>query len=139
MCAHVAASSFARYWLVVKLTSATQARPELSEDAETETEEEKWVRCAACGARLAPQRARLEVNGAYEHSFMNPSGLRFVVACYSSAPGCVPEGGPSSVWTWFPGRAWQIAVCKQCGVHVGWSFHADDAAPFHALVRDRVV
>jgi hypothetical protein len=43
------------------------------------------------------------------------------------------------VWSWFPGRAWQIALCKRCGVHVGWSFHAGEAAPFHALVRDRIV
>lgn len=122
----------------MKLTPGTQTRPEGAEDAESVTEEEKWVRCAACGARLAPERARHQVNGAYEHSFMNPSGLRFVVACYSVAPGCVPEGERSTVWTWFPGRAWQIALCKACGVHVGWSFHADGASPFHALARDRI-
>jgi hypothetical protein len=122
----------------MKLTPGTQTRPEGAEDAESVTEEEKWIRCAACGARLAPERARLEVNGGHEHSFMNPSGLRFVVACYSVAPGCVPEGERSTVWTWFPGRAWQIALCKACGVHVGWSFHGDDASPFHALARDRI-
>lgn len=70
---------------------------------------------------------------------MNPSGLRFDVACFSIAPGCMPEGERSSVWTWFPGRAWQVALCKGCGSHVGWSFHADGLAPFHGLVRDRIV
>lgn len=123
----------------MKLTPATQTRPELEGDSESATEEEEWVRCRACGARLAPERARLDVNGAHEHEFMNPSGLRFVVACFGAAPGCMPEGERSSVWTWFPGRAWQIALCKGCGVHVGWSFHADDSAPFHALMRDRIV
>ena len=76
-------------------------------------------------ARLTPPRARIEVNGAHEHEFMNPSGLRFDVACFAVAPGCVPDGERSTVWTWFPGRAWQVALCKGCGAHVGWSFHAD--------------
>lgn len=70
---------------------------------------------------------------------MNPSGLRFDVACFSVAPGCMPEGERSAVWTWFPGRAWQVALCKGCGSHVGWSFHADGLSPFHGLVRARIV
>jgi hypothetical protein len=123
----------------MKLTHGTKALPEGAADAEQAPEEERWLRCAACGGRITPARARLEVNGSHEHSFMNPSGLRFVVACYAVAPGCVPDGAPSTVWTWFPGRAWQIALCSGCGVHLGWSFHADDTAPFHGLVRDRIV
>lgn len=123
----------------MKLTRGRSTLPEEAEDAESSSEEETWVRCAACGARLAPERARLEVNGAHEHEFMNPSGLRFVVACFAIAPGCMPQGQRSTVWTWFPGRAWQIALCKGCGGHVGWSFHADDAPAFHGLVSDRIV
>jgi hypothetical protein len=124
----------------MKLTPGPQSLPEGSAAAETSIEEERWLRCGGCGARITPERARLEVTGAHEHSFMNPSGLRFVVACYAVAPGCTPAGERSTVWTWFPGRAWQIALCRACGVHLGWSFHADDdAAPFHGLVRDRIV
>ena len=126
----------------MKLTPGTQTLPEGAEKPEDAEEEERWVRCAACGARIAPERARIEVNGAHEHSFMNPSGLRFVVACYSVAPGCVAQGEPSTVWTWFPGHAWQIALCRACGAHLGWSFHAvgfASAAPFHGLVRERLV
>jgi hypothetical protein len=94
-----------------------------------------------CGGRLAPERARIEVGGRHQHEFMNPSGLRFVIVCYATAPGCVPEGERSTVWTWFPGRAWQIALCKTCGAHVGWSFHAPasaDGGGFHGLIRDRI-
>jgi hypothetical protein len=123
----------------VKVTTGTQPRPEGAEDAESSADEEKWVRCAACGARLAPERARIEVNGRHEHEFMNPGGMRFVVACFATAPGCMPDGEPSTVWTWFPGRAWQIALCKGCGAHVGWSFHAAGSPSFHGLVRDRIV
>ncbi len=126
----------------MKLTPGTQTLPKGAEEPEGTTEEERWLRCAACGARITPERARIDVNGSHEHSFMNPTGLRFVVACFSVAPGCVDEGERSTVWTWFPGRAWQIALCKACGAHLGWSFHAAsgaEAAPFHGLVRERLV
>jgi hypothetical protein len=105
---------------------------------ETESVAERWVRCVACGARLARESARIEVDGSHEHSFMNPSGIRFVVACFSGAPGCICDGEPSTVWTWFPGRSWQIALCKACGAHVGWSFEAPASSPFYALIGDRI-
>lgn len=122
----------------MRLTPGTVTAPEGAEGAQSSTEEERWARCAACGARLAPERARLEVNGAHEHEFMNPAGLRFRVACFSAAPGCVAEGEPSAVWSWFPGWAWQIALCRGCSAHVGWSF-AGSASTFHGLVCDRIV
>lgn len=31
---------------------------------------------------------------------------------------------PSTEFSWFPGYAWQIAVCKQCSSHIGWKFSA---------------
>lgn len=124
----------------VKLTPSTQSGPELAPRTDSVESEEPWVRCASCGERLAPVRARIDVNGAHEHELMNPSGLRFVVACFAVAPGCTPEGERSHVWSWFPGRAWQIELCKACGAHVGWSFHGEhDVSAFYGLVRDRIV
>lgn len=43
------------------------------------------------------------------------------------------------VWTWFPGRAWRIALCRGCGVHLGWSFEKEAMPPFFGLVKDRLV
>lgn len=31
---------------------------------------------------------------------------------------------PSSEFSWFPGYAWQIAVCITCSSHIGWKFLA---------------
>lgn len=31
---------------------------------------------------------------------------------------------PSTEFSWFPGYAWQIAVCKKCSSHIGWKFIA---------------
>lgn len=32
------------------------------------------------------------------------------------------QGMPCTQFSWFPGYAWQIAVCKQCNGHLGWKF-----------------
>lgn len=29
---------------------------------------------------------------------------------------------PSTEFSWFPGYAWQIALCKRCQIHIGWRF-----------------
>ena len=123
----------------MKIVPGTVLLPGGVEEPRSSTEDEKWVRCAACGARLAPEQARIDIDGSHEHERMNPSGLRFVLACFAVAPGCEPNGPPSPVWTWFPGHEWQIALCRGCGAHVGWSFHAAERAPFYGLVRDRTV
>ena len=124
----------------MKITTDTAGAPDAAPLGETdvELEAQDWVCCVACGGRLARERTCIDVDGSHQHSFMNPSGLRFVVACFAAAPGCVAQGEPSTVWTWFPGRAWQIALCKACAVHVGWSFHASESSPFHALIADRI-
>lgn len=31
---------------------------------------------------------------------------------------------PSTEFSWFPGYAWQIAVCNSCSTHIGWKFLA---------------
>jgi hypothetical protein len=120
----------------VKLKPGEQASPDALEDTEVLDEDEKVIRCASCGHRITHERERLTMNGSHEHEFMNPSALRFVVQCFSNAPGCVSEGERSSVWSWFPGFAWQIETCRGCGDHLGWSFHG--ARTFYALVKDRL-
>lgn len=110
-------------------------------ESRSSTELERWLRCAACGEPIVRESAQLVVSGSHEHSFLNPSGVRFIVSCWSSAPGCVSEGERSTVWTWFPGFAWQAEVCRSCAVHLGWSFHARSrsSSTFYGLIRDRLV
>lgn len=122
----------------MKLTPNERAAPDAASDAEVHDEEERVVRCAACGARLTKEASRITMNGAHEHAFMNPAGIRFTVQCFADAPGCAPSGDRSTVWSWFPGFAWQIELCGSCGAHTGWSFHGDGGA-FYGLVKDRIV
>jgi hypothetical protein len=123
----------------VKLRRGEHALPERLEGEEPSalTDEERAVRCAACGARVTRNSSRTAVNGAHEHAFMNPSGIHFTVQCFAEAAGCRPEGPRSAVWTWFPGFEWQIELCRACGVHLGWSFHGPSRS-FYGLVTDRL-
>jgi hypothetical protein len=101
-------------------------------------EGESWLVCASCRGFVAESRARRHVNGAHEHSFINPGGLIFRVRCFSDAPGVHPAGEESSHWTWFAGFAWQVALCQSCHEHLGWSYRNADSR-FVALIADRVV
>lgn len=120
----------------MKLKPGEQADSATLEDVDVLDEDEKVIRCSACGARVTRERERLTMNGAHEHEFMNPSAIRFLVQCFANAPGCASEGERSPVWSWFPGFAWQIELCRGCGTHLGWSFHG--ARTFYGLVKDRL-
>jgi hypothetical protein len=68
---------------------------------------------------------------------VNPSGHEFTIACYARADGSGSFGERETFWSWFPGHAWQIAVCGACGTHVGWRFFGETNA-FVGLVVDAI-
>ncbi len=80
---------------------------------------EKWVRCARCGHALAREADRLPLETS---TFVNPAGIVHTLAAFREAPGCAVAGEPTTYWTWFPGHAWQHALCLGCGTHLGWAF-----------------
>lgn len=97
------------------------------------------VRCAACGHEIARPSDRTDIDGRHAHEFLNPAGITFRVGCFRDAPGCVAVGERSTVWSWFPGFAWQVVLCARCHAHLGWGFSAtDDITRFFALILDRL-
>jgi hypothetical protein len=100
------------------------------------TQEPVW-RCAACGHEVALDRDRVHLEGAGVRTFVNPEGIEFRITGFRDAPGCAASGRPSSYWSWFPGFAWQVALCSGCGRHLGWSFQSAEAR-FHGLILDRL-
>jgi len=96
------------------------------------------LRCASCGHAITSKSAAFEVDGAHEHVRSNPAGFTFRIGCFREAPGCAGEGVPSEDWSWFPGYAWQIALCRRCGSHLGWVFRLDPAS-FYGLIKGRLV
>ncbi len=89
--------------------------------------------CATCARRITHDDHRIAVNGAHEHTFVNPGGFVHVVGCFAAASGLAYVGDPQSAFSWFPGFRWQIAACGGCGVHLGWIFRAA-GDQFHGLL-----
>jgi hypothetical protein len=116
-------------------------RGEKQPDRDRAAGEEAWLRCAACGHGITRERARIDVDGAHVHTFVNPQGVEFVIRCFRDAPGCAGWGDESTFWSWFPGTAWRVALCAGCGAHVGWSYRygAPAAHAFWGLISARVV
>ena len=111
--------------------------PEKREAHDARVAEDHAVVCAACDHALTRASARIEVDGAHEHAFANPAGLTFRVACFRQAPGCTDWGDESTIWTWFKGYAWRVALCGACSEHVGWSYR-NDASFFFGLITTRI-
>ncbi|MBI5536167.1 MAG: hypothetical protein HY898_25825 [Deltaproteobacteria bacterium] len=108
-------------------------------DPEDGTEEaRKGVLCARCGNKVTTTDRRVEIDGAHRHTFANPHGLVFHIACYSEAPGCRRSGQESTEFAWFAGYGWTVQTCARCGVHLGWAFRSATRA-FWGLVCDRLV
>lgn len=98
------------------------------------------LRCRACRFKITDKGARIEVGGKHGHTFFNPHGLVFDIGCFARAPGCGLIGSPTTEFAWFPGHAWRIAMCRGCGVHLGWSFSlASGSSFFFGLILDLLV
>lgn len=96
------------------------------------------VCCAACLQAVTSNRFRIEIHGASEHIYTNPHGFRFQIVCYREAAGCICEGTPTSMHTWFPGYDWCYALCGNCRLHLGWQYNAPGGG-FYGLIKDRLV
>jgi hypothetical protein len=103
----------------------------------TADDEGRVLVCAACLQAITSTSARIEMSGSHAHTFSNPHGIVFHIGCFAVAPGCGEASEASTLHTWFPGYAWQVAVCRGCGVHLGWLFRSGDSR-FHGLIFDRL-
>lgn len=93
--------------------------------------------CAACTTRICDESDAVAA-GPRTHRFTNPAGYTFDVACFTAAPGCRAVGEPTLEHTWFPGHAWRVALCRNCGAQLGWHF-SDGDSPFFGLIVTRLV
>ncbi|MFO8113334.1 MAG: cereblon family protein [Desulfosalsimonadaceae bacterium] len=95
--------------------------------------------CRRCGFPITSEPNRIAVNGAHYHTFANPHGIVYEIACFRSAAGCTAAGRPTSEFSWFPPRWWQVAVCGSCMTHMGWRFSSPDHDVFFGLIIDRLI
>lgn len=93
--------------------------------------------CHLCRHGITDRESALAVNGRQVHVRTNPAGVTFEFGCYDQAPGCSAVGTPTTGHSWFPGYAWQLAVCGGCGEHLGWRFRGEGG--FFGLILERLV
>ena len=109
-----------------------------SQDQPSESREETIV-CRQCLHEITSFAERTVVNGAHRHTFANPEGILFEIACYRNAWGCGYVGPSSPEFTWFAGYLWRIAVCARCHTHLGWHFAGPDGHSFHGLITGQII
>lgn len=99
---------------------------------------EDSIVCRQCLFAITSKAERNIIDGAHAHTFANPEGIVFEIACYREAWGCVYVGPTSPQFTWFAGHVWRIAVCANCHIHLGWRFSTPAGRFFHGLITDRL-
>jgi len=109
------------------------AKEQPTSSGETTGAIDESIRCASCDHRLSEQAYRITQSGAHEHTFVNPAGIVFHIACFAVAAGCAHVGLTEEAFTWFPGWKWQVAICARCHAHVGWIFRCA-GQQFHGLI-----
>ncbi len=97
-----------------------------------------FLLCIFCSNRITRAAEGTLIDGAHIHTYANPHGMVFRFGCFLTAVGCIVQGERSADFSWFVDYVWQIAVCRRCGIHMGWHFHSKDNH-FYGLVLERLV
>ncbi len=116
--------------------------PEIIEAGHPEEQEfgpEENIYCRQCHQVISSDEQRIIREGTHEHTFANPNGLIFNIACFRLVTGCAYAGTFSQEFTWFTGYQWRIVICTMCLTHLGWLFVSGGADCFHGLIIDRLI
>lgn len=97
--------------------------------------------CVSCMHPVTSSADAIEVSGAHAHTFVNPHGEVFELGCFAQAPGAGAAGPPETFFSWFPGYAWRVGICRACTLHLGWAFTdpGGGAPNFWGLITARLV
>jgi hypothetical protein len=113
-----------------------QLLPELQDD--TALARSELILCRFCHAAITTRQQQLTVGASHQHRFVNPAGLQFLIGCFRAAPGCDIVGQAIEEYCWFPGYAWQLATCSDCGEHLGWFYQNGEAEQFFGLIVQKL-
>ncbi len=98
-----------------------------------------WLVCTQCGHPVTTPAQRRERNGDHCHTLFNPHGHVFEIGIFTQAPGALPQGPSNLEFTWFSGCPWQVALCRACGIHLGWRYLEPEGHGFFGLILNRLV
>jgi len=94
--------------------------------------------CASCGHPITAESETIEVQGSHQHVCTNPEQITFHIGCFAHAVGCRQVGPVTAEHSWFSRYRWQVALCRRCGVHLGWHFTGTSDA-FYGLILARLI
>lgn len=101
-------------------------------------EEDKNIYCKICGNVLTTKDEQIKIQGSHEHTFTNPHGFVYHIACYKKVWGAKIMGEETEEFSWFRGYVWCYALCTRCRVHLGWRYRASKNDIFFGLIFDRL-
>ena len=103
----------------------------------------KAYRCSACNSVITSSDRLVPVSGMNRHNFTNPAGVFCDFFTFSSCPGALAFGDPIVEHSWFPGYGWSVALCENCGNHLGWHYKAvstlQELPEFWGILVDQVL
>jgi hypothetical protein len=116
--------------------NVTVTEPGTTAKVQTELQPDDWL-CLACSKKITEDKERFVYNGQTEFRFTNPDGYVFDIITFHIADGCREEGRPALEFTWFKDHSWSFALCRRCGLHLGWKYSGKFS--FYGLIKARLV
>ncbi len=111
--------------------------------AERTADEKRPILCRRCRQEVSDRSLLFSMGDAgVRRVFSNPYGLLLEIVTVLDARGLTLVSLPTTEFTWFPGYAWEVAMCSTCGVQLGWRFLAVAASEperFFGLLTSAIV
>jgi hypothetical protein len=98
-----------------------EERQSIFQDEDRGKSGQKNLVCTSCQHHITKVSEKIDIRGRHDHSFHN-LGYPVKLGCFRNALGCVGVEKVSHGYSWFPGYAWQIQVCKNCYSQLGWKY-----------------
>ncbi|MCK5311308.1 MAG: hypothetical protein KAJ62_04325 [Desulfobacteraceae bacterium] len=97
--------------------------------------DERNLFCIYCNNLITNQNFQITMNNSHKHTFPNPHGIVFEIACFKETVGCSALKESSYEFSWFSGYNWRIAVCSSCLNHLGWLFTSNSNSFFGLIIE----
>lgn len=107
-------------------------------DLPQEVDGRALLHCRSCHQAVTAEGYRIQMEGAHQHRFINPSGQVYDVCCFQWAPGATISGRATTEYSWFADYLWQYARCEECAAQLGW-FYDDGSDAFFGLIPSKLI
>ena len=84
----------------------------------------KTYHCSRCGVFIADSGAMIRIQGAEDHSFVNPAGVQCNFSTFGHCENVTVDNDLYLQHSWFTGYGWRFVVCRVCLQHLGWKYDA---------------